>query len=71
MKIKFLLLILQINEIKQELNQIVEAIDRDLYDTKTNCCPTFLRVIVITFSNFTTPKINNFLNKLLLLLLTK
>ena len=41
MKIKFLLLILQINEIKQELNQIVEAIERDLYDTKTNCCPTF------------------------------
>jgi hypothetical protein len=32
---------LQINEIKQELNQIVEAIERDLYDTKTNCCPTF------------------------------
>jgi len=36
---------LEINEVKQEINQIVEAIDRDLYDTKANCCPTFLRVI--------------------------
>lgn len=36
---------LQINEIKQEINPIVEAIDKELYDTKARCCPTFLRVI--------------------------
>jgi hypothetical protein len=36
---------LQINEIKQEITPIVEAIDKEIYDTKAKCCPTFLRMI--------------------------